>query len=329
MDLYFRQADYEHLLNQSRQRLLYLSDRSSDISVEIFDTLDGMFAEELRDVVAVYLYGLYPSISNFEAARSKADKLRWSGVSLLHKDLYLHQHLQNGYTRLKDEGPITWLSESEAKYLDVEKLLNSVSTSKKVELTRDRVSETISKAEELIQHCPNDPDFHHMLGLDWYRHPGKSGERSQSIRKALKTATDLNPSHQFANQYLGYINFDEGQFEQALAHFRSNHHDFFISIEQKWRSLKTIELAFVCELYLARSVDLAALKHFFEDYLAEEQEDMPDTVFPIELLRCAEWLFDRDRDVTREPLRSILQFLNATGELEHSDCPELRSAQSN
>jgi hypothetical protein len=219
-------------------------------------------------------------------------------------------------------------SEIDAFYADVERLLNDESVTDDPDLKRFLVVDAVSKAQDLIRRCPDDADFRHLLGLAWYHHPDKSAERSAAIRDALHRALDIDPCHQFANQYLGYINFDEADYETALNHFRNTDHDFFISIQQKWRSLKAIELAFVCELRLGQSVNLAALNAFFDDYLAEERRDIPNTVVTLELRRCAEWLFDQSGDVSQPPLNAIARFLDAAGDLSRSDHSEFKAAWS-
>ncbi len=219
-------------------------------------------------------------------------------------------------------------AEIDALYADVERLLDDESTTDDPDTKRSLVLDAVSKARDLIQRRSDDPDFYHLLGLAWYHHPDQSPERSVSIRKALSRALLLDPSHHFANQYLGYINFDEADYEVALRHFRNTDHAFFVFIDQKWRSLKAIELAFVCELRLGRPIDSAAFNAFSNDYLAEEREDIPNTVVTLELRRCAEWSFDQSGNVDQKPLSAIARFLDAAGDLERSDHAELKTAWS-
>jgi tetratricopeptide (TPR) repeat protein len=219
-------------------------------------------------------------------------------------------------------------SEIDSLYAEVEHLLDGETVTDDRDLKRLLVRDAISKAQQLIRRCTNDADFFHLLGLAWYHHPDKSKERSAAIRDAWRRALDIDPHHQFANQYLGYINFDEADYETALKHFRNTDHEFFISIHQKWRSLKAIELAFVCELRLGRAVDLAALQDFFDDYQTEERADVPNTVVTLELRRCAEWLFEQSGDLNEAPLKAIVAFLDAVGDLARSDHSEFKAACS-
>lgn len=209
--------------------------------------------------------------------------------------------------------------EIESLYDEVMQLIENEAFTDDCNLKRSYVLEAISKTNFLLRHNSYDADFHHLLGLCWYHHPDKSPERSISIRSSLQNALVIDPLHPFANQYLGYINFDEAYYEEALKYFNATNHAFLISIEQKWRSLKTIELAIVCKLRLGQVVDTSTLNSFFEDYLAEENEPIPNTVVTLELRHCAEWLFDRSQDIQREPLNSILKFLDTAGDLERSD----------
>ena len=219
-------------------------------------------------------------------------------------------------------------AEIDALYSDAESLLVDESTTDDPDKKRSLVLDALSKARDLIQRCPDDPDFHHLLGVAWYHHPDESPERSVSIRNSLSHALSLDPSHQFANQYLGYINLDEADYETALKYFRNTDHEFFISTGQKWRSLKAIELGFVCELRLGRPIDSVAFDAFSSDFLAEERKDIANTAVTLELRHCAEWLFDQTGDVNRQPLNRVAHFLNAAGDLEHSDHSEFKAAWS-
>ncbi len=218
-------------------------------------------------------------------------------------------------------------AELDALYSDAERLLSDESVADGDDVKRNLVDAAIEKATELVRRSPDNPDFHHLLGLAWYHHPDKTDARLGHIRSALQRALSLDPKHQFANQYLGYINFDVADCANAYEHFATTDHAFFVSIDQTWRSLKAIELAFVCQLRLGRDVDLDNLNQFFASYLAEEREQIPNTVVPIELRRCAEWLFDQTGDLDVEPLRSIVGFLYDSGDLARSDHSGLKAAR--
>lgn len=218
-------------------------------------------------------------------------------------------------------------AENDALYADVERLLNAESDTVDDGAKRSLVDTAISKAATLVQQSPNNADFHHLHGLAWYHHPDKSDARLTNIRSALQRALSIEPRHHFANQYLGYINFDIGEYATAKPHFDATDHGFFESIDQKWRSLKAIELAFVCQLRLNQPVDTDALNHFFASYLAEERESIPNTVVPLELRRCAEWLFDQNGNTNAEPLHSIINFLHSCGDLARSDHSGLKASR--
>lgn len=218
-------------------------------------------------------------------------------------------------------------AELDALYSDVERLLNDESVADDDNAKRTLAYTATEKATELVRRSPDDPDLHHLLGLAWYHHPDKTAARLVQIRLALQRALSLDPKHQFANQYLGYINFDVADYAAAYEHFAYTDHAFFDSIDQKWRSLKATELAFVCQLRLGRDVDLVSLSQFFASFLAEEREQIPNTVVPIELRRCAEWLFDETGNLDVEPLRSIVGFLRDSGDLARSDHSGLKAAR--
>lgn len=210
-------------------------------------------------------------------------------------------------------------AEHDALCADIERLLNAELYTDDDDAKRGLVETAISKAATLVQQSPNNADFHHLHGLAWYHHPDKTNLRLTNIRSALQRALSIEPQHHLANQYLGYINFDVGDYATAKTHFDATDHSFFELIDQKWRSLKAIELAFVCQLRLDQPVQRDALNQFFAAYLAEERELIPNTVVPLELRRCAEWLFNQNGSTNAEPLHSIVNFLHACGDLSRSD----------
>jgi hypothetical protein len=216
----------------------------------------------------------------------------------------------------------------ESLYDEVIQLLENEELTDNFDLKHFYISDAIAKSSFLLRHNPNSANFHHLLGLCWYQYPDWSPERSTSIRKYLQNALSIDPFHHFANQYLGYINFDETYYEAALKYFNATNHEFFISIDQKWRSLKSTELAIVCKLRLGQTVDTSTLNSFFEDYLTEENRDIPNTVVTLELRRYAESRFDQLQDIKGEPLNSILKFLDAAGDLGRSEHMGLKSSWS-
>lgn len=106
--LNIREAEFAHILDQSQKRNLKPTDGFPTPAVELFDTLDSMPALELRDIVALFLYGQDETLPTFKAAQCKAQETGYAGVELLHKAHGLHLILQSGLDRLRKESPISW-----------------------------------------------------------------------------------------------------------------------------------------------------------------------------------------------------------------------------
>ncbi|MEM7312609.1 MAG: hypothetical protein AAF497_05605, partial [Planctomycetota bacterium] len=103
-------------------------------------------------------------------------------------------------------------ADHDALCADVERLLNAESETDNVDVKRNLVDTAISKATALVQQSPNNADFHYLHGLAWYHHPDKSDARLTNIRSAFQRALSIEPQHHFSNQYLGYTNFDAGDY---------------------------------------------------------------------------------------------------------------------
>jgi tetratricopeptide (TPR) repeat protein len=99
----------------------------------------------------------------------------------------------------------------------------------------------------------------HLLGLAWYEH-SPCERRIAAAQEAFSKALTLEPDHQFALVYGGYLAFDEERFQDALGFFEKLDERYFRNVvDQVWRVLKTEELKICCWLRLGRLDALEAV----------------------------------------------------------------------
>ncbi len=203
----------------------------------------------------------------------------------------------------------------------IEKLLNKIDRLLNSEIDTDNIDEkvkviktAIRLSEKLVETASEDADSYYMLGLCWYNFPRCSNERSWRVRFNLLKALTIEPDHQFANQYLGYLYFDQDKLKEALNRFRLTDHSYFISIDQHWRSLKAKELALVCEIRLhTNGFSLSKLDSFLWEYLNKYEQDKIGVEWPVELKQCAEWLFENGKDINDPIVHKIVLLTKRIG----------------
>ena len=141
-----------------------------------------------------------------------------------------------------------------------------------------RESDTLAK--NILELDPNDVEATYAVALTWYhRWPPES--RENCVEWLLKTE-QLDPTFPWVPLYLGYQNFDTENYATAIQQFARVNRDFFASIEQHWRNLKTEELMIVCKMKGdSENLLFSELVDIVNRYIAAEQEDRP---IPIELV---------------------------------------------
>ncbi|MEQ8790477.1 MAG: hypothetical protein RIC55_29545 [Pirellulaceae bacterium] len=198
----------------------------------------------------------------------------------------------------------------DALMTEIEQLIVEQMSTDDADEQRRLADAAIEKAEQLVARRRDSAEAHYMLAVCWYHHPDRSRRRSEQVRQHLDIALGLDHDHQFANQYLAFINLDQSRYEAALARLEKTDFDYFDAIGQPWRALKARELLVVCRLRTGRSsFDIEELHNFIEEYLDQFEEDPSATTWPVELRSCAEWLFERGDDVDNPILETILSFL--------------------
>ena len=169
------------------------------------------------------------------------------------------------------------------------------------------IHKAIRLSEELVELAPKDGNSYYLLALSWYNFPHKSNVRSWHTSSNLLKALQIDPNHQYANQYLGYLYFDQDRLEEAKDRFDLTDHSFFQRTGENWRSIKAKELSLVCEIRLdTNGFDEAKLDTFISEYLDEYAQDKTTAEWPTELKQCAEWLFENGVDINNPLIFKIV-----------------------
>lgn len=137
--------------------------------------------------------------------------------------------------------------------------------------------------EEAISYAEThkDADSWHLAALAWYELPECSTRRSKMIRFCEAQALEIDPTHQFARQYLAYQQFDEGFYEDALKSLELLTPEYFEELGQHWRVLKNRELVLAARLHLQLDVSLDDIQSLLKDYVSAS--DVDDDAVPLEL----------------------------------------------
>ena len=146
---------------------------------------------------------------------------------------------------------------------------------------------TFGKAEQLahdiLKSNPQDDDACYAIALTLYHRHADTSERRACVQWLRKTE-QLNPKHRWVPLYLGYQLFDDGEYNLAYKEFARVERDFFTSIDQHWRNLKTDELVLVCRVCGDFPVvSLQDVSTLVTRYVSASEEDW---AVPIEIVRA-------------------------------------------
>ena len=137
-------------------------------------------------------------------------------------------------------------------------------------------------------------EYKYLAGYIYYGKPNKTDDSWRLAESFLKEALAVNSTHPFAHYYLGCLYFDRKRYSNALDVLNDLDDNYFIAMDQRWRTAKTMELRLCCKLYLSAAgspVDEAkALYQFhrsFEDpLLAPVPKELGDCLNYIERTRA-------------------------------------------
>jgi hypothetical protein len=93
----------------------------------------------------------------------------------------------------------------------VELYIASVGEPDEVRLEQ-RLREVIGMLQAAPAESPTAADAFHLSGICWYELPQGGEEEMQRAKDAFIAALGCDPSHQYANLFLGHVLFDTGQY---------------------------------------------------------------------------------------------------------------------
>jgi hypothetical protein len=150
--------------------------------------------------------------------------------------------------------------------------------------------EAESLAKRLLENNPSDAELYYGIALSWYHRWAPPEERRGRVHAALMKAQSMAPYHPWIPLFLGYQQFDDGDYRTALESFSRVDRQYFESRDLQWRNLKTQELVLCCQIRLATAnqVSLQALRQLVSAYLAADDVDRPMPKEIVELLAASE-----------------------------------------
>jgi hypothetical protein len=168
-------------------------------------------------------------------------------------------------------------------------------------LLSNTLSHLVSELRLITSAEPENAPAFHLLGLCWYRIPKVSVATQQSAEEAFRCCLAIDPEHQYANLFLGYLLFDAKRHKEADERFAEIDPEFFVAQSQQWRMVKNDELRLCCRLEL----EMATVAFHEVDVLCERYETDPAVEFivPGEIVLCLDDLAQRDA-LPRESLKS-------------------------
>ena len=164
-------------------------------------------------------------------------------------------------------------------------------------LLSQTLNQLISELNCITSAEPENSEAFHLIGLCWYTLPEDSADNDRQAEKAFRHCLAIDPEHQYANLFLGYLLFDIRRYEEAHERFVKIDPDFFVTQTQQWRVVKNDELRLCCRLELRpASVAFHELDALCERY--ETDEELP---VPGEIVSCVDQLVKRGE----LPVRSL------------------------
>ena len=192
-------------------------------------------------------------------------------------------------------------------YWDACKLLESAELADDEGSQRNLLDDAISKLSKLIGDHPDNSQYQHLAGLCWYHYPSDDVTRTVKATLHFSKALEIDPAHQFANIYLGYLEFDNGNYNKALNYFERVQSDYFLSLDQQWRILKNNELKICCRLYIdVNSVSTEEIANLVEDYLATDETE---AARPDEITQCLTSLLPSSDPKLNEMVHHVVELV--------------------
>jgi hypothetical protein len=133
---------------------------------------------------------------------------------------------------------------------------------------------------------PQDPELNFLMALLWYRWPNRTEEAIKETYRYLRDSIAQNPAHVGSLMHLGFQQFDDSRYSDALATFRKIDLASLGSASSSWQRLKVAELIICCELRLDwQTVAPQEVDRLREDYESFGEHGVAPA--PVEITRSA------------------------------------------
>lgn len=140
--------------------------------------------------------------------------------------------------------------------------------------------------EEALRLDPNSAELHYYVGYLWYHWPERTEEVRGKIYSSLTTAIQFDALHTGARLYLGFLQFDDGRYNQALSTLGAIRQESLGEPGRSWSKLKVEELIISCKLRLDwRTVRPGEIDCLRSHYVMYKEAMEPPA--PVEIVRSA------------------------------------------
>lgn len=180
-----------------------------------------------------------------------------------------------------------------------------------------QLQDLITAIEQFASDHPENADALHLLGLCWYHLPSGGVSELANAEAAFIRCLAIEPSHQYANLFLGHVLFDLHRYEEALDRSKRLDSKYFADRMQSWRCVKNKELMLCCRLMTEPTQTIAdEVEAICMLYEAGPESDVP---VPLELVTSLDTALARG--ILPPPginriARRVLSMLERTGNLE-------------
>lgn len=194
---------------------------------------------------------------------------------------------------------------------------------------RAALSAGMTDIEAQILAHPHNANLYYYMALLWYHWPDRTNEARGRTHSYLKLTLDIDPEHARARIYLGFQQFDESRFEDALTTLEHSNAESLGPPSSAWQLLKVAELIICCKLRLNwQNVTLGELEKLTADYEAYKKDTTPPA--PVELARtaialCANVQEPEFLEIVRKIIHLVKQVEGPEGGALHRELPQLEA----
>lgn len=168
----------------------------------------------------------------------------------------------------------------------------------------------ITLLKEQLSITKDKEEYYYLLGYCWYQYPLDTNERSENVLYFLHQTLELNSTHNFAMLYLGYLYYDNKNYEKAISYFDRLDSDYFLNIDQKWRVIKNTELIICCRIYINKCNIISSLQAeieiFAKNYISNYKTEY---AYPSELILAIYKCIKNQNSINRSLIEIVCELM--------------------